>query len=97
MNLSDITAKWANLDPTREALVDTTTGERQSFGELHEKSVRLGNAWRENGLKKGDRVAILAKNSIDYFVIYFACAHAGFIAQPLNWRCLLYTSDAADE
>ena len=86
MNLSDITAKWANLDPAREALVDTTTGERQSFGKLHKNSVQLGNAWLEIGLKKGDRVAILARNSIDYFVIYFACAHAGFIAQPLNWR-----------
>ncbi|MCZ6708853.1 MAG: AMP-binding protein, partial [Gammaproteobacteria bacterium] len=29
---------------------------------------------------------VLAKNSIEYFEVYFACARAGLIAQPLNWR-----------
>ena len=86
MNLADITAKWAGLDPKREALVDTTTGERMTFGALHDKSTRLANAWLVAGVAKGDRVAVLAKNSIDYFIVYFACARAGFIAQPLNWR-----------
>ena len=86
MNLADITAKWAGLDPQREALVDTTTGERLTFGALHDKSTRLANAWLGAGVAKGDRVAVLAKNSIDYFIVYFACARAGFIAQPLNWR-----------
>ena len=86
MNLADITAKWAGLDPKREALVDTTTGERMTFGALHDKSTRLANAWLGAGVAKGDRVAVLAKNSIDYFIVYFACARAGFIAQPLNWR-----------
>ena len=86
MNLADITEKWADLDPQREALVDTTTQERMTFGALNEKSNRLANAWLGAGVKKGDRVAVLAKNSIDYFIVYFACARAGLIAQPLNWR-----------
>lgn len=86
MNLADITAKWAGLDPEREALVDTATGERLTFGALHDKSTRLANAWLGAGVLKGDRVAVLAKNSIDYFIVYFACARAGYIAQPLNWR-----------
>ncbi|MDP5053606.1 MAG: acyl--CoA ligase, partial [Congregibacter sp.] len=79
MNLADITAKWADLDPEREALIDTTTKERMTFGVLHDKSTRLANAWRAAGLSKGDRVAVLAKNSIDYFIVYFACARAGLI------------------
>jgi len=86
VNLADITAKWAQLDPQREALVDSNTNERLTFGALHEKSTRLANAWLAQGLVKGDRVAVLAKNSIDYFVVYFSCARAGLIAQPLNWR-----------
>jgi acyl-CoA synthetase (AMP-forming)/AMP-acid ligase II len=38
------------------------------------------------GLKKGDRVAYLSKNSIEYPVIMFACAKAGVVPVPLNFR-----------
>jgi len=86
VNLAGITAKWANLEPAREALIDTESGERMTFGALDEQVTQLANAWLAAGVAKGDRIAILSKNSIDYFVIYFACARAGFIAQPLNWR-----------
>ena len=34
----------------------------------------------------GERVAILARNSIDILVLHFACVRAGTILQPLNWR-----------
>lgn len=86
MNLASITAKWAGLAPTREALIDTETGERMSFATLDGQVTQLANALVTAGLIKGDRVGILSKNSIDYFVVYYACARAGFIAQPLNWR-----------
>ncbi len=86
MNIGNITAKWAQLDPRRPALVDVPTGRRVSFGELDGRVRRLANALVARGLVKGDRVAVLAKNSVEYFEIYYACARAGFIAQPLNWR-----------
>ncbi len=86
MNIGNITAKWAGLDPQRLALVDVPTGRRASFGELDARVRKLANALAARGLAKGDRVAVLAKNSIEYFEIYYACARAGFIAQPLNWR-----------
>ena len=67
-------------------MVDVPTGRRISFGEL-ERSVRqAANGFLGLGLSKGDRVAVLAKNSIEYFETYYACARAGLIAQPLNWR-----------
>ena len=86
MNLADICSKWANLDPARPALVDIPSGRRVSFGELEEAVLRLANGLLGLGLAKGDRVAILSKNSIEYFELYYACARAGLIAQPLNWR-----------
>ena len=86
MNLADISSKWANLDPDRPALVDIPSGRRVSFGELEEAVLRLANGLLGLGLAKGDRVAILAKNSIEYFELYYACARNGLIAQPLNWR-----------
>lgn len=113
MNIGDITAKWAGLDPSRPALIDIPTGRRVSFGELDRSARQAANGLLGLGLRQGDRVAILARNSIEYFETYYACARAGLIAQPLNWRlgvpelariledgepgALLTASDFADE
>ena len=86
MNIGDIPAKWANLDADRPALVDIPTGRRLSFGELEQALRRLASGLLGLGLAKGDRVAVLAKNGIEYFEVYYACARAGLIAQPMNWR-----------
>ncbi|MFK8048424.1 MAG: long-chain-fatty-acid--CoA ligase [Halioglobus sp.] len=87
MNIGSIPAKAARLNPNREALIDVHSGARMNFGELDERVRRLANALVDQlGLKKGDRVAVLSKNSIEYMEIYYACARVGMIAQPLNWR-----------
>ena len=31
-------------------------------------------------------MTVLSTNRSEYFEIYYACAIAGFIAQPINWR-----------
>ena len=38
------------------------------------------------GLQRGDRVAVVDKNSVRYLEIYFACAHAGLVIVPVNFR-----------
>ena len=87
MNLGLIPAKTAALDPTREALIDIPNNRRMSFGELDHRVQRLANGFRGTlGLAKGDRVAILSRNCIQYMEIFYACARCGLIAQPLNWR-----------
>ena len=87
MNLGRIPAKTALLDPGREALIDIPNDRRMTFGTLDERVRRLANGFCDGlGLKKGDRVAILSKNCIQYMEVFFACARCGLIAQPLNWR-----------
>ncbi len=87
MNIGFIPAKTARLDPSREALIDVHSQQRMTFGELDERVRRLGNALVDRlGLARGDRVAILSKNCIEYMEIYYACARVGMIAQPINWR-----------
>ena len=86
MNLSSTVAKWASLDPGREAIVDVPTGRRVTFGTLQNRIDRLCHGLLSAGLQRGDRIAILSRNSIEYFEVYYACARAGLIAQPLNWR-----------
>ncbi len=86
VNIGMVVAKWARLTPHREAIVDATSGQRITFGDLDEHVRRLANGLRGLGLDKGDRVAILSQNSIEYAALYFACARSGLVAQPLNWR-----------
>jgi len=87
MNIGFIPNKTARLAPAREALIDVERGRRMSFGELDERVRRLSNGLvSQLQLNKGDRVAILSKNSIEYMEIFYACARVGLIAQPLNWR-----------
>ena len=35
---------------------------------------------------RGDRVAVLAHNGVEYFDVQFACARTGAICVLLNWR-----------
>lgn len=87
MNIGFIPTKTARLEPAREALIDVQSGRRITFGQLDENVCRLGNALvGQLALAKGDRVAVLSKNSIEYMEIYYACARVGMIAQPINWR-----------
>ena len=87
MNIGLIPTKIARTSPAREALIDVPNARRISYGALDERVCRLANALLDDlGLVKGDRVAILSKNCIEYLEVYFACARVGLIAQPLNWR-----------
>jgi long-chain acyl-CoA synthetase len=56
-----------------------------TYGQLAERAARLAGALRERfGLAPGDRVAIAAKNSPDYLVLFYGVWHAGLVAVPAN-------------
>jgi fatty-acyl-CoA synthase len=57
-----------------------------TFAQWNDRSRRLGNALLGLGLQKGDRIAVLAYNRLEWAEIYTACAKAGLIAVPLNFR-----------
>ena len=86
MNIGFIPEKTARLAPNREALIDVPNDRRITYGALDQRVKQLANALLSKGLTKGDRVAILSKNCIEYLEIYYAAARVGLIAQPLNWR-----------
>ena len=59
----------------------------RTFGELDASSSALGAGLVEElGIKPGDRVAILDKNSDDYLELLFALDKAGAVGVPVNWR-----------
>ena len=57
-----------------------------TFRQWNERSCRLANALLGLGLAKGDRVAVLAYNCVEWLEIYAATAKAGLVAVPINFR-----------
>jgi len=57
-----------------------------TFREWNARSCRLANALLGLGLRKGDRIAILAYNCVEWMEIYAATAKAGLVAVPINFR-----------
>ncbi len=57
-----------------------------TYGEASKQINRLANAFASSGIKKGDRVAFLSKNSIEYALMYYAGARSGVVPVPLNYR-----------
>ncbi|MBH0779827.1 class I adenylate-forming enzyme family protein [Nocardia bovistercoris] len=76
----------ARRTPGKIALEELATGIRRSYAEFYDRIARLTTWLLDHGIRRGDRVAVLAHNSADNFEILYACAAAGAIMVPLNWR-----------
>ncbi len=57
-----------------------------TYRELDHRSTRLALALLARGLDRGARVASVTENHPEHVVLLFACAKAGLILAPLNWR-----------
>ncbi|GAB2670639.1 long-chain fatty acid--CoA ligase [Saccharopolyspora gloriosae] len=86
LNQGFIPAKWAALTPRALAVHDVPHERRVSWSQLDERVRRLANGLLGLGARPGDRVAVLARNRLEYVELYFACGRAGLVLQPLNWR-----------
>ena len=53
---------------------------------MERRAHRLANALLGLGLAKGDRVALLAYNCIEWMEMYAALAKAGLVGVPINFR-----------
>ena len=53
---------------------------------FNEKANRFANLLIERGIKKGDKVAILLMNCLEWLPIYFGILKTGALAVPLNFR-----------
>src|ERR1700682_2664275 len=81
----DACDKWAVSEPDRIALVvkQPKGFETVSYGRLMEDSNRLANALKANGVKRGDRVAIVLPQAIETAISHLAIYNRGAVACPL--------------
>jgi fatty-acyl-CoA synthase len=77
--------KWAYTHPDRTAVI--TDNEKVSYRQL-DKMIDSAAAKIQEKLhgRKGERIAILSHNRIEYIVLLFAVAKAECVAVPLNIR-----------
>ena len=83
----DWIAKWAVYSPKKIALKDFETNVSLTYLELN----RLGNKTaiyltKELKLSKGDRIAIVAENSVEQLILFVAAQKTGIILVPINYR-----------
>ncbi len=88
MHLGDWLFRRELLTPDKLALIDTEHDHRAiTYREWNRSANRTANFLRERlGIAKGDRVAVLAMNCVEYLDVWFALGKLGAILQNLNWR-----------
>ena len=76
------------------SLIETTPGGRyrreMTWKDFDTKANRFANLLLTRGVKKGDKVAILLMNCLEWLPIYFGILKTGALAVPMNYR---YTAE----
>ena len=82
MQVHELLIKVAEIYPEKEAVWDK--GKWSTYSEINSASKKIAKNLVNNGIKRGDRIAILHENSIDYITIYFGILFAGGVVVGLN-------------
>jgi long-chain acyl-CoA synthetase len=82
--MADIPRFHGREHPDNEALV---AGDRMwTFAQLDAESSRIAQGLQSSGVRAGDRVAFLDKNSPEYFTQLFGGAKVNAVSVAVNWR-----------
>ncbi|HEU5390302.1 MAG TPA: AMP-binding protein [Streptosporangiaceae bacterium] len=82
--ISEWLSFWARYAPGRPALLfrDRTV----TWAEFEDRAARLAGGLRAAGIRDGDRVGYLSRNSPEFYEVMMACARIGAVFVPFNIR-----------
>ena len=88
MYIGDYLARRQLYSPDKLAFIDAGKSPewRLTFREANRRANRLANWLTSQGIEKGDRVAVLARDGYEHLDVFFACSKIGAIHTALNWR-----------
>jgi fatty-acyl-CoA synthase len=89
MYIGDYLGRRELYSPDRLAIIDygKTPALRLNFREFNARANRFANWLQQtSGIKKGDRVAILARDGVEHLDCFHACSKLGAVHTALNWR-----------
>jgi acyl-CoA synthetase (AMP-forming)/AMP-acid ligase II len=84
INIGDLLARRAALNPEKEALVCEDV--RLTWSECNARANRIGRAMQKLGIGQGDRVGLLALNEPEYLDLFYGLGKIGAILVPINYR-----------
>ncbi|HEY3278198.1 MAG TPA: AMP-binding protein [Syntrophorhabdaceae bacterium] len=104
MNIVDLVYRNGRIYPDETAFVEIRPVSKKkietTWARFNDRTNSLANALVARGVKKGDRVFLLGKNSIAWLEAFFAIAKTGAWVNPLNFRFtdenLIYCAAAAE-
>ena len=82
MNLGTLLPAHARYRPNHPAL--TVSGSEYNFVQLNAEVNRLANALLKAGIRKGDKVATVMTNQLEFVLLYLAVAKTGIVIVPIS-------------
>ena len=88
MYIGDYLARRELYSPDKLAFIDAGKSPewRLTYRNANQRANKLANWLQSQGVGKGDRVAILAKDGYEHLDVFFACSKLGAIHTAINWR-----------
>ncbi len=80
---------WKEFSLIEEG-TDPRMRREMTWGEFDSRANRVANLLIAKGVKKGDKVALLLMNCLEWLPVYFGILKTGALAVPMNYR---YTAD----
>ncbi len=85
MDISQWIERWAAFAGGKTAI--RFAGEAWSYAALAARIAAAARLLKDGlGVERGDRIAFLGYNSVEFLTLLFACARLGALLTPLNWR-----------
>ncbi|HZW67582.1 MAG TPA: long-chain-fatty-acid--CoA ligase [Pseudogracilibacillus sp.] len=83
INIGELMSHRAYISPNVEGYVGR---KRYTFLEMNQRANQFAAYLQAKGIKKGDRIALIAKNNEDFITAFFGAVKLGIITVPINWR-----------
>lgn len=84
VNLGDLIDR--SKDPALPAVIDVSKAQSFSYGTLDVMACAVARGLMRDGYQRGDRIAILSSNRVEYLAAYFGIMRAGLVAVPVSNR-----------
>ena len=75
---------WAEQKPHHVAVIDATSDERLTYGQLNEQSNQFAQLMYARGLRSGDHISVFMDNNLVYFVVIWAALRSGLYVTTVN-------------
>jgi long-chain acyl-CoA synthetase len=82
----DLINRNASCFSKNDAWYEVEDGRTLTYLQFKEHVDKLASGLQKDGLQKGERIAVVGKNCLEYFLIFGAAAALGAIVVPVNWR-----------